>query len=139
MAVSSIILLSWEHFKKLVFGSSKCRDNTSASPPPPFPWLGWAWLEASKWALERRKRKRFNFGQGFISIGIFELHQHLTVLTFKRRCRCGRMCGFHSDDLVRGEKGKKEKPNGLCTVNRGGTGSEEQPDMSSLCCNLRPK
>lgn len=39
------------------------------------------------------------------------------------------------------EMGEKEKLNGLSTVKRGGTGDtrvEEQPDVSSLSCHLKP-
>lgn len=37
------------------------------------------------------------------------------------------------------ERQERRKQNGLHTVQKGGTGSEEQPDVSSLCYTLRPK
>lgn len=50
--------------------------------------------------------------------------------------------GYHFDEQVCGrEMVEKEKRGGLCTVKRGKTeneGGEEQSDVSSLHCLLRP-
>ena len=52
----------------------------------------------------------FNFGQGFISFGIFGLDKHLDILPFKRRCHCRHsICGHHYNEKVcDGEMGERE-------------------------------
>jgi hypothetical protein len=87
----------------------------------------------------------FNFGQGFISFGIFGLDIHLTILSFKRRyhCLCVTLSTTVVNKYVTGEKdGRKRESKRFVPCaerwNRRLEGGEEQPAVSSLCCHLRP-